>query len=135
MPPPKPPKPPAPPSAPTAAQPVVTGIAAYIARLAAGETVQFRESGNSMVPLIASRSLCTYEPVTPDTALRVGDAVFCKVHGSYFTHLIHAIDAARDVFTIGNNHGHINGTCSRAQLFGRVTHVNGKPWRGSRGRT
>ena len=100
-----------------------TGIQAYVSRLADGETVSFRESGNSMVPLIASRSLCTYEPVTRITELFVGDAVFCHVHGAYFTHLIAAIDAARGVYTIANNHGHVNGTTSRAQIFGRVTPV------------
>jgi len=107
----------------------LTGIQAYIARLARGETVSFRESGNSMLPLIASRSLCTYEPIDATTELRTGDAVFCHVHGSFFTHLIVAIDAARDVYTIANNSGHINGSAPRAQLFGRVTHVNGHPWR------
>ena len=44
----------------------------YIAKLQAGETVQFRPRGNSMSGKIESGQLCTVEPVDHAT-LRVGD--------------------------------------------------------------
>lgn len=100
---------------------VLTGRDAWIARLRAGETVSFRESGNSMTPRIKSRQKCTYEPVTSIGDIAVGDAVFCKVGSSYFTHLVTAIRG--DMVQISNNHGHVNGWTNIGQVFGRVVKV------------
>lgn len=98
--------------------PVLTGKAAYIARLRAGETVSFREGGNSMTPRIKSRQKCTYSPVHAPEAVKVGDAVFCKVGGSYYTHLITAIRG--DQYQISNNHGHVNGWITLNGIYGKV---------------
>jgi hypothetical protein len=98
--------------------PVLTGKAAYIARLRAGETVSFREGGNSMTPRIKSRQKCTYSPVRSSADIKVGDAVFCKVGGSYYTHLITA--ARGDQYQISNNHGHVNGWITIDSIFGKV---------------
>ena len=98
--------------------PVLTGKAAYIARLRAGETVCFREGGNSMTPRIKSRQKCTYCPVRAPEDVRVGDAVFCKVGGSYYTHLITAIRG--DQYQISNNHGHVNGWITLNSIYGKV---------------
>ena len=97
---------------------VVTGKAAYIARLRAGETVSFREGGNSMTPRIKSRQKCTYKPVIFSGDVAVGDAVFCKVGGNYFTHLITAMRG--DQYQISNNHGHVNGWITLNSIFGKV---------------
>jgi hypothetical protein len=105
-----------------ARMPVLTGRAAYIARLQAGETVSFRESGNSMTPRIKSRQKCTYEPVTGAADVKVGDAVFCKVGGNYYTHLISAIRG--DEYQIGNNHGHVNGWVTLEKIYGKVVAVD-----------
>ena len=102
----------------TTGNPVLTGKAAYIARLRAGETVSFREGGNSMTPRIKSRQKCTYRPVAAAEDVAVGDAVFCKVGGNYFTHLITAIRG--DQYQISNNHGHVNGWVTLSQIFGKV---------------
>jgi hypothetical protein len=51
---------------------------AFAARVAAGQTVQFRPTGSSMVPLIRSRQLVTVEPVDP-AKLQVGDIVLARV--------------------------------------------------------
>jgi hypothetical protein len=118
---------PPPPPPPLPPPPRLTGIDAYIARLAAGETIAFRESGNSMVPRIASRALCTYVPVRAPDDARVGDAVFCKVAGSYYTHLVTAADGERR--QISNNHGHTNGWTHLAHVFGRVVAIDGVPVR------
>ena len=102
-------------------QPLLQGRAAYIARLKAGETVSFREGGNSMTPRIKSREKCTYAPVTSIDELEVGDAVFCKVSGSFFTHLITAI--RDEQVQISNNHGHVNGWTHISNVFGRVISI------------
>jgi len=103
------------------AGPVLMGRQAYIARLRAGETVSFREGGNSMTPRIKSRQKCTYTPVLNATDVKVGDAVFCKVGGSYFTHLITAIRG--DQYQISNNHGHVNGWITLDSIFGKVVSI------------
>jgi hypothetical protein len=101
--------------------PILTGRQAYIARLRAGETVSFREGGNSMTPRIKSRQKCTYNPVNISSDVKVGDAVFCKVGGSYFTHLITAMRG--DQYQISNNHGHVNGWITIESIFGKVVSV------------
>jgi hypothetical protein len=102
-------------------KPVLTGKAAYIARLRAGETVSFRESGNSMTPRIKHRQKCTYAPLNGPDDLRVGDAVFCKVGRCYFTHLVTAMRGAQ--YQISNNHGHCNGWITLESIFGKVTAI------------
>ena len=91
----------------------------YIAKLQAGETVQFRPRGNSMRGKVESRQLCTVEPVNGE--LRVGDVVLCKVGGKQYLHLIKAIQGDR--YQIGNNRGHINGWVGRNAIFGRLVRV------------
>ncbi len=100
---------------------VLTGRDAWIARLRAGETVSFREGGNSMTPRIKSRQKCTYEPVKSINDIKIGDAVFCRVGSSYFTHLVTAI--RNDQVQISNNHGHVNGWTKIENVFGKVTKV------------
>ena len=101
--------------------PVLTGKAAWIARLRAGEEVSFREGGNSMTPRIKSREKCTYSPVNSIEDIAVGDAVFCRVGGSYFTHMVTAIRGEQ--VQISNNHGHVNGWTSIQNVFGKVIKV------------
>ncbi|HZZ78935.1 MAG TPA: S24 family peptidase [Gemmataceae bacterium] len=91
-----------------------------IARLQAGETVQFRPKGNSMQGKIESGQLCTVEPVDVES-LEVGDIVLCKVNGSQYLHLVKAIQGKR--FQIGNNRGRINGWVSENSIFGKCTKV------------
>ena len=89
----------------------------HIARLAQGETVQFRPRGHSMVGKIESGQLCTVEPLG-DAALAVGDIVLCRVSGAQYLHLVKAIQGPR--YQIGNNRGGINGWITRRQIFGRL---------------
>jgi hypothetical protein len=92
----------------------------YIARLAQGETVQFRPRGNSMTGKIESGQLCTVAPV--DAAqLKVGDIVLCKVICRQYLHLVKAIQGSR--FQIGNNRGRINGWVSAKGIYGRCIQV------------
>lgn len=88
-------------------------------RLLAGETIVTSEKGNSMVPLIKSGQDHKLAPVELKD-VSVGDIVYCKVHGRFFTHLVKAIDEQKGL-QIGNNHGHINGWTKL--VYGKVIEV------------
>jgi hypothetical protein len=112
-----------------------TGVDAYSSRLRAGETIVFGEGGNSMVPLIRSREKCTYVPVVSEECVQVGDAVFCRVGGAFMTHLCTAkepVGGGRHRYQISNNHNFINGWTTLEHVYGRVTDVGGRKWRGRR---
>jgi hypothetical protein len=94
----------------------------YIAKLVAGETVQFRPRGHSMAGKIENGQLCTVEPVADIAIIQVGDIVLCKVHGSEYLHLVKAIQGGR--FQIGNNRGRINGWIGSSAIYGRCTRVD-----------
>lgn len=92
----------------------------YIAKLQAGETVQFRPRGNSMTGKISSGQLCT---VVPATTAEAGDIVLCRVRGAQYLHLVKAVkqfDGAAS-YKIGNNHGHINGWTHT--IYGKLVKV------------
>jgi hypothetical protein len=93
----------------------------YIAKLEAGETVQFRPRGQSMTGKIESGQLCTVAPIDDSSTLAVGDIVLCKVNGSQYLHLIKAIQGPR--FQIGNNRGRINGWITANSIYGRCTRI------------
>ncbi|HEY4453442.1 MAG TPA: hypothetical protein VGN81_03945 [Pseudonocardiaceae bacterium] len=97
---------------------------AVAARVARGETVQFRPTGSSMVPLIRSRQLVTVAPVDP-ARLDVGDIVLARVAGTVYLHRVPAIAGAR--VQIGNNRGRINGWTNRERVFGLCVAVDGVP--------
>lgn len=89
----------------------------HIARLAQGETVQFRPRGHSMTGRIASGQLCTVEPLGAHV-LAVDDIVLCRVKGAQYLHLVKALQGDR--VQIGNNRGGINGWITRRQIYGRL---------------
>ena len=76
-------------------------------RLQNGESFVTKERGNSMVPLIKSNQEHKLAPATLDD-VNVGDIVYCKVSGRFFTHLVTAKDLNKGC-QISNNHGHVNG--------------------------
>lgn len=88
-------------------------------RLEKGETFTTSESGNSMVPLIHSKQEHIIAPTTLD-AVEVGDIVYCKVKGNFYTHLVKAKDLNKGCL-IGNNKGGINGWTKN--IFGKVIKV------------
>ena len=88
-------------------------------RLQNGETFETSEKGNSMTPLIKSNQKHILEPITIDK-VDVGDIVFCKVKGSYFTHLVTAKNDERGL-QISNNHGHVNGWTKN--VYGKVIKI------------
>ena len=92
----------------------------YIAKLQAGETVQFRPRGHSMKGKVESGQLCTVEPADP-VQLEAGHIVLCKVNGRQFLHLIKA--RRGEQYQIGNNRGGINGWITAKSIYGRCTKV------------
>ena len=74
-----------------------------------------------MAGRVASGQLCTVEPLREGDPLRVGDIVLCRVRGSEYLHLVHAIRAER--YLIGNNRGGLNGWIGRPAIFGRCISV------------
>ncbi|HXJ78782.1 MAG TPA: FAD-dependent monooxygenase [Candidatus Methylomirabilis sp.] len=96
----------------------------HIARLKRGETVQFRTWGTSMRGVIEPGQLCTVAPVS-GAAVKVGDAVLCKVKGKQCLHLVREVAAGR--FLIGDNHGTINGWIGAGSLYGKCTAVSSAP--------
>lgn len=91
-----------------------------VEKLKAGETVQFRPKGNSMVPRIKSGQLVTVAPLA-DTKLKVDDIVLCEVKGKLY---LHKIGAMRDKqYQITNNRGYVNGWITKRAIFGRLVKV------------
>lgn len=86
-----------------------------------GEVCKIIGYGQSMTPILKSGQPVIAAPVTPDTTLEKNDIVFCKVNGHYYLHKISAIK--KDSYQISNNHGHVNGTVSRNQIFGKVIEI------------
>ena len=69
-------------------------------------TGKMKAFGNSMLPILKSGSLLTFEKAN-DYA--IGDIVFCKVKGRYIdAHKIVKRDTNKG-FLIANNHGYENG--------------------------
>ena len=83
------------------------------------ETFVTSEKGNSMVPLIKSGQDHKVEPATWET-VEVGDIVYCKVKGNFYTHLVKSKNDSKGCL-IGNNKGGINGWTK--QVFGKVIEV------------
>lgn len=74
-----------------------------------------------MIPLIKSGQEHKLAPAKWED-VSVGDIVYCKVNGNFYTHLVKAKDEQRGV-QIGNNKGGINGWTK--QVYGKVTEVLG----------
>jgi hypothetical protein len=90
-------------------------------RLQRGESFITSEKGNSMAPLIKSGQDHMLEPITWDKA-EVGDIVYCKVKGNWYTHLVTAKNESRGC-QISNNSGYVNGWTKA--VYGVVTEVIG----------
>lgn len=88
-------------------------------KLQNGETIITSEKGNSMVPLIKSGQKHKLVPAKWED-VNVGDIVYCKVKGNFYTHLVKAKNDQKGC-QIGNNKGHINGWTKN--VFGKVTEV------------
>jgi hypothetical protein len=116
-------------SLPATSIPVNAKTLANIERLRAGETIENREGGNSMVPLIYSKQPVTIEPVDP-TKLERGDIVYVRVNGRVYTHKVLGLRTGQ--VQIGNNHGGVNGWTSLENVFGIITAVEGTPVSGAR---
>src|SRR5690348_9889364 len=89
-------------------------VAAAVQR---GESVEFRPSGHSMEPLIRHRQKGCVTPLTRDPV--AGEVVLARVRGHLLLHKVNAIRG--DQYQIANQRGHINGWCTRKQIYGLVS--------------
>jgi hypothetical protein len=109
--------------------------------LAAGRSVFYRSSGNSMWPLVQSDDGILLHPIQAVTAkdgttiekeeseISVGDIVFCEVQRSklYYAHIV--LEVYEDLYRkepqywIGNIEGRMNGHCYREHIFGILVDV------------
>lgn len=87
--------------------------------------VTWKPKGNSMTPRIKSGAQVRVKRVDL-SVYRVGDAVYAKVSGSYYLHLLTAIDETKGRYQISNNHGHVNGWTTGDHLYGLCVEVDGK---------
>jgi hypothetical protein len=90
-----------------------------VEKLLAGETIISKEPGNSMTPILQSRQPVEITPCKWED-VEIGDIVYCKVHGNYYTHLVKGKNEKRGV-EIGNNHGNINGWTKN--VYGKITKI------------
>jgi len=88
-------------------------------RLIAGETFITSETGNSMAPKIKSGQKHVLAPATWESVM-VGDIVYCKVNGRYYTHLVRGTNKTRGCL-IGNMRGNTNGYTK--QVYGKVIEI------------
>lgn len=86
-----------------------------------GKTIErYKEAGNSMTPILKSNQPVTLVPCD-GIELKVGDIVFCKVKGNFYTHKI--LKLRGEQYQIGNNHGHVNGWVKKEKIYGLVTKI------------
>lgn len=90
-----------------------------IAALDRGEDAKMRVFGNSMLPLIKTKSVVT---IRRTNDYKIGDVAFVKAGGNIYVHKITKIDD-KGRFMIANNKGRENGWASK--VYGRVIAVNG----------
>lgn len=90
-----------------------------VEKLLSGETITTKEAGNSMMPILKSKQHVVLEP-TDWTKVKVGDIVYCKVHGRYYLHLVKSIDVNKGCL-IGNNKGNLNGWTK--SVYGKVIKI------------
>ena len=90
-------------------------------RLNAGEDLITSEKGHSMSPVIKSGQQHKLTPVRDwKKEVSVGDIVYCKVKGRFYTHFVKAKNDKKGC-QIGNNHGGINGWTKN--IYGKVTEI------------
>jgi len=90
-----------------------------VEKLMKGETFITSEKGNSMVPILKSGQDHKLAPASWED-VEVGDIVFSKVRGYYYTHLVKAKNADKGC-QIGNNKGGVNGWSK--QIYGKVIEI------------
>ena len=87
-----------------------------------GEVCKVVGFGQSMTPILKSGQPVICKPVTEETELKKNDIVMCKVKGKCYLHKISAIKNGVS-YQISNNHGHVNGTIGRNNIYGVVVEI------------
>lgn len=97
-----------------------------IEKLTKGEVIISREPGNSMTPILKSKEPVLLEPVKDWSGLKKGDIAYVRIHGNYYTHLVHGVNPEKGLL-IGNNHGHIQGWTKKVYA---KAHLIPEEWKG-----
>lgn len=95
-----------------------------VERLEKGECIISREPGNSMTPILKSREPVILEPENDWNKFKEKDIAYIKIHGHYYTHLVHGVNPDKGLL-IGNNHGHVQGWTKK--VFAKA-HLIPKEW-------
>lgn len=85
--------------------------------------VILRCNGNSMQPIMKPGDALHIRKVD-NAKYRVGDAVFCKIHGGLQVHKISAIKDHQ--WQISNNNNYVNGWIGENSLFGLCVKVENR---------
>ena len=91
--------------------------------LRSGRSTQWRQTGNSLSPMVRSGDVTMWEPVTDHTLLEVGDVVFCAVQPGdrFYGHMIHKIGTWNGDYLLGYRE-HEN-PASHQRVVLRRTHI------------
>jgi phage repressor protein C with HTH and peptisase S24 domain len=81
-----------------------------------GWSVRVKASGKSMTPRIKNGETVTVSPL--QGAPEKGQVVLARVNGRWYLHLVSATRPGQ--VQISNNHGHVNGWTSIANVVGLV---------------
>ncbi|MEZ3452744.1 MAG: hypothetical protein K1W17_00030 [Oscillospiraceae bacterium] len=79
--------------------------------------------GKSLSPVIKSAQPVVVEPISDSVVVGKDDIVFCRVHKSYRLQKVIGIRKNGRRYTVGDNHGHINGTINRKYILGIAVNI------------
>jgi Peptidase S24-like len=107
---------------------------ALITHLRYGRAVRFRPYGKSMEPLLKEGDIVTIQPPTW-REINANDIVLCTVNDAVLLHLVKSVEmetsgthsddqTTRDLFTICNAKGTVNGVIARSEIHGILTMVD-----------
>lgn len=78
--------------------------------------------GHSLAPVTDRAGAVVAKPLTADKTVKVGDLVFCRLHGHYRIQKVRYIKE-NEHYAVGNTRGYVHGTIGREDIYGRVVKV------------
>jgi hypothetical protein len=104
---------------------VVQDVDEVVEKLENGQKVARFEWGDSMQPILQNGEYGIITPIADIDDVKVGDAVFCCVHGIFMTHMVSLISsssASKKYFLISNSNMQHYGWTSK--IYGIVKGTN-----------
>lgn len=78
--------------------------------------------GKSLSPVIKSAQPVVVEPTDDNSVIGKDDIVFCRVQKRYRLRKVITVRKS-EMYFVGDNHGHINGTIGRNAVYGRAVRI------------